>query len=841
MLLEQTYSLCNALVPQDCVDKYGNFGCENYLLSLLYKMSSQPPSSQPPGGEAVYVPTPDASGGRDASRGKFVALVSGTTLGSALTVALIIFAVFLFTQRRCHLLSVKFIPKVQPAGATTCSGTGVSMISDNVGENNSGCLTTALPLDDDAYPDTTKHVLIELGVREPIMDMATTAMASCSNNPRDICSMEAATAGVKETVGDGGGSATTIPATGSGGQCSKSSCTPVASAGETVITPYTPTRADLVLGVQVRLAAPHLDLDQACNATTSLGINMRLRSVDRSPQAARHAIAECEGYTVKVQSFEVQQQQQQQQQLYAAGTSSRTGLSSHDGGNVKSEEQRKVGQRIVSGARDSGQTADEDEMVTLLPVLRGKGSFGRVYEGRWQGQAVAVKLLLLEELAAIGISGPGHTTHLPQQTNSLQQDSTWRNSGSWQLAFSSWLDGTEEKEHEHEDVEDKKERLTREGESVKQLGVAGPWCGGSMFGSADNPAAGEALLSIIQPDPQRQAKEADTAIPNRNVAHMLASLQQEVQVLGRCCHVNVVRLLAACLTPPRVCLVMELMDTSLDTLLYGQKGYHENRQARVICSDGGPSTSQQQLLPLAKVLHISTQIAAALEYLHPTIVHRDLKPANVLLNDPHSDFPVVKLTDFGLSRIGMGTLATLHLEAGTPTYLAPECYDSRKNIIMHQSDLYSLGVLIWAMLSGRRPWQGCSIPAVAYKVAVLGERPPLEQISSRRCPLRLRQLVKQCWDPDPLRRPAAAEMAKELSEMLAAQLARGHRSDLIDDHTCTLLPAGGSIACPTSDMALPPAALAGLIAPRSSSTASSLPSNNAVELEGLELEISDVK
>ncbi len=52
--------------------------------------------------------------------------------------------------------------------------------------------------------------------------------------------------------------------------------------------------------------------------------------------------------------------------------------------------------------------------------------------------------------------------------------------------------------------------------------------------------------------------------------------------------------------------------------------------------------------------------------------------------------------------------------------------------------------------------------AVGYKVAVLGERLPLEQISSRRCPTTLRELVRRCWEADPYRRPAAAELAKEL-------------------------------------------------------------------------------
>ena len=56
--------------------------------------------------------------------------------------------------------------------------------------------------------------------------------------------------------------------------------------------------------------------------------------------------------------------------------------------------------------------------------------------------------------------------------------------------------------------------------------------------------------------------------------------------------------------------------------------------------------------------------------------------------------------------------------------------------------------------------------AVGYKVAVLKERLPLDQLSSRRCPPQLKKLVRKCWEQDPLRRPAAAEMVKELLTLL---------------------------------------------------------------------------
>ncbi|PNH11634.1 putative serine/threonine-protein kinase [Tetrabaena socialis] len=193
------------------------------------------------------------------------------------------------------------------------------------------------------------------------------------------------------------------------------------------------------------------------------------------------------------------------------------------------------------------------------------------------------------------------------------------------------------------------------------------------------------------------------------------SFAQELEVLGRCRHPNIVRVLAACLAPPRPCLVMELMDTSLDKLLY----------------------SKPEPLPMELVLCIAIQVACGLEYLHPT----NLKPANVLVNAPWGERPVVKLSDFGLSRLRSTALVTNSPEAGT--------------------------VLLWEMLAGKRPWEGLGIAPIACQVTFMGRRlpvPPTGVLCSQmsRWPLQLCQLVDECWDSDPERRPAAAELAKRL-------------------------------------------------------------------------------
>ncbi|KAG2486623.1 hypothetical protein HYH03_014680 [Edaphochlamys debaryana] len=190
------------------------------------------------------------------------------------------------------------------------------------------------------------------------------------------------------------------------------------------------------------------------------------------------------------------------------------------------------------------------------------------------------------------------------------------------------------------------------------------------------------------------------------------------------------------------------METSLDRLLYRRP-------------DETP-------LPLPTVLHISLEVAKGLEYLHPTITHRDLKPGNVLLNDPHSPRPTVKLADFGLSRLRSTVVPTVTPDAGTPAYLAPEGFDAANYVITHQADMYSLAVLVWEMLAGSKPWQGCSLYEVAHALTTRGARLPLDSLPEARCPPRLRALLQQCWERDPRRRPAAAEAVKALALALLA-------------------------------------------------------------------------
>jgi len=106
-------------------------------------------------------------------------------------------------------------------------------------------------------------------------------------------------------------------------------------------------------------------------------------------------------------------------------------------------------------------------------------------------------------------------------------------------------------------------------------------------------------------------------------------------------------------------------------------------------------------LPLPEVLHITVQIASTLVFLHArSIVHRDLKPGNILLDSQRN----VYLSDFGLAKQLTDNTLPLHTGRGTQAYAPFEQHN--RLAIVPQSDLYSLGILVFEMLTGRLPWEG---------------------------------------------------------------------------------------------------------------------------------------
>jgi serine/threonine-protein kinase len=124
-------------------------------------------------------------------------------------------------------------------------------------------------------------------------------------------------------------------------------------------------------------------------------------------------------------------------------------------------------------------------------------------------------------------------------------------------------------------------------------------------------------------------------------------------------------------------------------------------------------TKPGALLPVADVVKIIADSADALDYAHQQgVVHRDIKPANLMwLVDTKS----IKLTDFGIARITDSSKTKTGMVLGTPSYMSPEQLSGKK--VDGRSDLFSLGVTLYQLLTGRLPFQADSMATLMFKIA----------------------------------------------------------------------------------------------------------------------------
>src|SRR6202166_2434813 len=116
-------------------------------------------------------------------------------------------------------------------------------------------------------------------------------------------------------------------------------------------------------------------------------------------------------------------------------------------------------------------------------------------------------------------------------------------------------------------------------------------------------------------------------------------------------------------------------------------------------------------LPVAMALQLTMEVAEALDNAHCMgVVHRDLKPANILLTaDGHA-----KIADFGVAKLNLAHQSSMGRAVGTPAYMSPEQLNG--DVVDGRSDLFSLGVILYTILTGHRPFQGNSALTVSYKV-----------------------------------------------------------------------------------------------------------------------------
>ncbi|CAN1759219.1 Probable serine/threonine-protein kinase SIS8 [Linum perenne] len=204
----------------------------------------------------------------------------------------------------------------------------------------------------------------------------------------------------------------------------------------------------------------------------------------------------------------------------------------------------------------------------------------------------------------------------------------------------------------------------------------------------------------------------------------------EITILSRLRHPNVILFLGACTKPPRLSMLTEYME--MGSLYY------------LIHLSG-----QKKKLIWRRRLKMLRDICRGLMCIHRmNIVHRDLKSANCLVNKHWT----VKICDFGLSRIMETRPVTDLSSAGTPEWMAPELI--RSEPFTEKCDIFSLGVIMWELCTLSRPWEGIPPERVVYAVANEGSRLEIPEGP-------LGRLISDCW-AEPHQRPNYEEILSRL-------------------------------------------------------------------------------
>jgi serine/threonine-protein kinase len=172
-------------------------------------------------------------------------------------------------------------------------------------------------------------------------------------------------------------------------------------------------------------------------------------------------------------------------------------------------------------------------------------------------------------------------------------------------------------------------------------------------------------------------------------------------------------------------------------------------------------------LPLERVCEIGQQIAEALGYAHKNgVVHRDIKAANILLTSRESyGIERPKITDFGVAKLATVQITTTGQMLGTPAYMPPEQFTGGP--IDGRTDLFSLGVILYWMVTGEHPFPGESLVTVSYKVMHTEPVPPRKLNPA--VPEALDRVILKCLAKNPADRyQTGEELARDLSAVRAA-------------------------------------------------------------------------
>ncbi len=173
-------------------------------------------------------------------------------------------------------------------------------------------------------------------------------------------------------------------------------------------------------------------------------------------------------------------------------------------------------------------------------------------------------------------------------------------------------------------------------------------------------------------------------------------------------------------------------------------------------------TNSDRRLPDAEVLEVIARVAEGLDYAHTQgVVHRDIKPGNIIYNPSTG---VTKITDFGIARVTNSASTRTGIVLGTPSFMSPEQLEGKK--LKGTSDLFSLGITLFQLLTGQLPFRADSMTALMDKIAN-SPHPPLETLRPD-LPPAAALIIDHALEKDPAHRfQTGVEMASALRHCAA--------------------------------------------------------------------------